>query len=59
MEQNATWRSTSPTAANVLENGRIVMEDTHEQLREKNVHGYLGMKEAARRATRKKKKMWR
>jgi len=47
----------------VLENGRIVMEDTCERLREKEDirEFYLGMKEAGVRGERrwKKKKMWR
>ena len=63
VEQNANMALNVADQGYVLENGRIVMEDTCERLREKDdiKEFYLGMKEAGARGDRrwKKKKMWR
>ena len=63
VEQNANMALNVADYGYVLENGRIVMEDTCERLREKEDirEFYLGMKEAGVRGERrwKKKKMWR
>jgi branched-chain amino acid transport system ATP-binding protein len=63
VEQNANMALNAADYGYVLENGRIVMEDTCERLREKEdiKEFYLGMKEAGARGERrwKKKKMWR
>ena len=63
VEQNANMALNVGDRGYVLENGRIVMEDTCERLREKEDirEFYLGMKEAGVRGERrwKKKKMWR
>ena len=63
VEQNANMALNVADRGYVLENGRIVMEDTCERLREKEDirEFYLGMKEAGVRGERrwKKKKMWR
>ena len=63
VEQNAHMALNAADYGYVLENGRIVMEDTCERLREKEdiKEFYLGMKEAGARGERrwKKKKMWR
>lgn len=63
VEQNANMALNAADYGYVLENGRIVMEDTCERLREKNdiKEFYLGMKEEGARAERrwKKKKTWR
>ena len=63
VEQNANMALNVADRGYVLENGRIVMEDTCERLREKEDirEIYLGMKEAGVRGERrwKKKKMWR
>ena len=63
VEQNANMALNAADFGYVLENGRIVMEDTCERLREKDdiKEFYLGMKEAGARDERrwKKKKTWR
>lgn len=63
VEQNANMALNAADFGYVLENGRIVMEDTCERLREKEdiKEFYLGMKEAGARGERrwKKKKTWR
>jgi len=63
VEQNANMALNVADRGYVLENGRIVMEDSCERLREKEDirEFYLGMKEAGVRGERrwKKKKMWR
>jgi len=63
VEQNATMALNVADYGYVLENGRIVMEDTCERLREKDdiKEFYLGMKQAGARGERrwKKKKTWR
>ncbi len=63
VEQNANMALNVADHGYVLENGRIVMEDSCERLREKDdiKEFYLGMKEAGARGDRrwKKKKTWR
>ena len=63
VEQNANMALNASDYGYVLENGRIVMEDTCANLREKEdiKEFYLGMKEEGVRADRrwKKKKNWR
>jgi branched-chain amino acid transport system ATP-binding protein len=63
VEQNANMALNASDYGYVLENGRIVMEDTCERLREKDdiKEFYLGMKEEGVRGERrwKKKKTWR
>jgi len=63
VEQNAHMALNVADYGYVLENGRIVMEDTCERLREKEdiKEFYLGMKEAGARGDRrwKRKKTWR
>lgn len=63
VEQNANMALNAADYGYVLENGRIVMEDTCERLRDKDdiKEFYLGMKEAGARGERrwKKKKTWR
>lgn len=63
VEQNAHMALNVADYGYVLENGRIVMEDTCDRLREKEdiKEFYLGMKEAGARGERrwKKKKTWR
>ena len=63
VEQNANMALNAADYGYVLENGRIVMEDTCAHLREKEdiKEFYLGMKEAGVRGERrwKKKKPWR
>ncbi len=63
VEQNANMALNVADHGYVLENGRIVMDDSCERLREKDdiKEFYLGMKEAGVRAERrwKKKKNWR
>ena len=63
VEQNAHMALNVADYGYVLENGRIVMEDTCARLREKDDirEFYLGMKEAGARGERrwKKKKTWR
>jgi len=63
VEQNANMALNVADRGYVLENGRIVMEDSCARLREKEDirEFYLGMKEAGVRGERrwKKKKMWR
>jgi branched-chain amino acid transport system ATP-binding protein len=63
VEQNANMALNAADHGYVLENGRIVMEDSCERLREKEdiKEFYLGMKEAGARGERrwKKKKTWR
>ncbi len=63
VEQNANMALNVADYGYVLENGRIVMEDTCERLHEKEdiKEFYLGMKEAGARGERrwKKKKTWR
>lgn len=63
VEQNANMALNAADYGYVLENGRIVMEDTCARLREKEdiKEFYLGMKEEGVRADRrwKKKKTWR
>jgi len=63
VEQNANMALNAADYGYVLENGRIVMEDTCERLREKDdiKEFYLGLKEAGVRGERrwKKKKTWR
>ncbi len=63
VEQNANMALNVADYGYVLENGRIVMEDACDRLREKEDirEFYLGMKEAGVRGERrwKKKKMWR
>jgi branched-chain amino acid transport system ATP-binding protein len=63
VEQNANMALNAADYGYVLENGRIVMEDTCAKLREKDdiKEFYLGMKEAGVRGERrwKKKKNWR
>ncbi len=63
VEQNANMALNAADFGYVLENGRIVMEDTCARLREKEdiKEFYLGMKEAGARGERrwKKKKTWR
>ena len=63
VEQNANMALNVADYGYVLENGRIVMEDACDVLREKEDirEFYLGMKEAGVRGERrwKKKKMWR
>ena len=63
VEQNANMALNASDYGYVLENGRIVMEDTCERLREKDdiKEFYLGMKEEGLRGERrwKKKKTWR
>jgi branched-chain amino acid transport system ATP-binding protein len=63
VEQNANMALNVADYGYVLENGRIVMEDACDKLREKEDirEFYLGMKEAGARGERrwKKKKMWR
>ena len=63
VEQNANMALNAADYGYVLENGRIVMEDTCAKLREKDdiKEFYLGMKQEGVRAERrwKKKKNWR
>ena len=63
VEQNANMALNASDYGYVLENGRIVMEDTCERLREKDdiKEFYLGLKEDGVRGERrwKKKKTWR
>jgi len=63
VEQNANMALNAADHGYVLENGRIVMEDSCERLREKEdiKEFYLGMKEVGARGERrwKKKKTWR
>ena len=63
VEQNANMALNAADYGYVLENGRIVMEDTCAHLREKEdiKEFYLGMKETGQRGERrwKKKKNWR
>jgi len=63
VEQNANMALNASDYGYVLENGRIVMEDTCARLREKEdiKEFYLGMKEEGVRSERrwKKKKTWR
>ena len=63
VEQNANMALNAADHGYVLENGRIVMEDSCERLREKDDirEFYLGMKEAGVRGERrwKRKKTWR
>ena len=63
VEQNANMALNAADYGYVLENGRIVMEDTCARLREKDdiKEFYLGMKEAGARGDRrwKRKKTWR
>lgn len=63
VEQNANMALNAADYGYVLENGRIVMEDTCARLREKEdiKEFYLGMQEAGVRGERrwKKKKTWR
>jgi len=63
VEQNANMALNAADHGYVLENGRIVMEDACDKLREKDdiKEFYLGMKEAGMRHERrwKKKKTWR
>jgi branched-chain amino acid transport system ATP-binding protein len=63
VEQNANMALNAADYGYVLENGRIVMEDTCARLREKEdiKEFYLGMKEVGVRGERrwKKKKTWR
>jgi branched-chain amino acid transport system ATP-binding protein len=63
VEQNANMALHVADHGYVLENGRIVMEDTCERLREKDdiKEFYLGMKQAGARGERrwKKRKTWR
>ena len=63
VEQNANMALNAADHGYVLENGRIVMEDTCARLREKEdiKEFYLGMKDAGVRGERrwKKKKTWR
>ena len=63
VEQNANMALNAADFGYVLENGRIVMEDSCDRLREKDdiKEFYLGMKEAGARGERrwKKKKTWR
>jgi branched-chain amino acid transport system ATP-binding protein len=63
VEQNANMALNAADFGYVLENGRIVMEDTCAVLREKDdiKEFYLGMKEEGQRGERrwKKKKTWR
>ena len=63
VEQNANMALNASDYGYVLENGRIVMQDTCARLREKDdiKEFYLGMKEAGVRGERrwKKKKNWR
>ena len=63
VEQNANMALNAADFGYVLENGRIVMEDRCERLREKEdiKEFYLGMKDAGVRGERrwKKKKTWR
>ena len=63
VEQNANMALNVADHGYVLENGRIVMEDSCEHLREKDdiKEFYLGMKESGVRGERrwKKKKTWR
>ena len=63
VEQNANMALNASDYGYVLENGRIVMEDTCARLREKDdiKEFYLGLKEAGVRTERrwKKKKTWR
>jgi len=63
VEQNANMALNAADYGYVLENGRIVMEDTCAALREKEdiKEFYLGMKEQGQRGERrwKKKKTWR
>jgi branched-chain amino acid transport system ATP-binding protein len=63
VEQNANMALNASDYGYVLENGRIVMEDTCDRLREKDdiKEFYLGMKEEGVRGERrwKKKKTWR
>ena len=63
VEQNANMALNAADHGFVLENGRIVMDDSCDRLREKDdiKEFYLGMKEPGARADRrwKKKKNWR
>jgi branched-chain amino acid transport system ATP-binding protein len=63
VEQNANMAVSAADFGYVLENGRIVMEDSCERLRDKDdiKEFYLGMQEAGARGERrwKKKKTWR
>ena len=63
VEQNANMALNASDYGYVLENGRIVMEDTCARLREKDdiKEFFLGLKEEGQRAERrwKKKKNWR
>ena len=63
VEQNANMALNVADHGYVIENGRIVMDDTCERLREKDdiKEFYLGMKEVGARGDRrwKKKKTWR
>jgi branched-chain amino acid transport system ATP-binding protein len=63
VEQNASMALNAADHGYVLENGRIVMEDSCERLREKEdiKEFYLGMKQDGARGERrwKKKKTWR
>src|SRR5690606_7598748 len=63
VEQNANMALNAADHGYVLENGRIVMDDSCERLREKDdiKEFYLGMKESGSRGDRrwKRKKTWR
>jgi branched-chain amino acid transport system ATP-binding protein len=63
VEQNANMALNVADRGYVLENGRIVMEDTCERLREKDdiKEFYLGLKEHGARGERrwKRRKTWR
>ena len=63
VEQNANMALNAADHGYVLENGRIVMEDSCDKLREKDdiKEFYLGMKDSGARGERrwKKKKTWR
>src|SRR3990167_6576062 len=63
VDQNANMALNASDYGYVLENGRIVMEDSCDRLREKEdiKEFYLGMKETGVRGERrwKKKKTWR
>ena len=63
VEQNANMALNAADYGYVLENGRIVMEDSCDRLREKDDirEFYLGLKESSVRGTRrwKRKKTWR
>jgi branched-chain amino acid transport system ATP-binding protein len=63
VEQNANMALHAADRGYVLENGRIVMEDSCDRLREKDdiKEFYLGIKQAGARGERrwKKRKTWR